>query len=139
MNEYVEKMDIEQSLTNIKNAIDVVPRNGVVLIYGQQQQALKLYNALEKTGCLDNRTHILVGDQQNCQQDVVFKYSTEHPINDVEVCTSAYVFLPRTKEKYDRVMDQFFHTIPLPNIPIVTGREVYALDYTNLTSKVFLL
>lgn len=134
-----ERMDIEQAVNNIRNAVDVVQVNGLVLIHANEQEATKLYGLLQKVGCLEGRTHILTRDNQECQQNVIFKHSTHHINDDIERCNSAYVILPRTRANHNLVMEQFFHTIPLPNVPVVTGREVYALDYINRTCKVFLI
>lgn len=132
-------MDIEQAVNNIRNAVDVVQSNGTVLIHAEEQQARKIYNTLVKLGCLENRTHVLTREGQQCQENVIFKHSTHHINDDVETCTAAYVVMPRTRANYDNVMGQFFHNIPMPNVPVLTNREVYALDYINRTCKVFLL
>lgn len=133
-------MDIEQSLRDIRDAVNVVHNNGMVLIYGSEDKSRKLYELLCKLGCLEGRTHVLQDrDAQQCEYNVVFKHSMHHNNVDVEKCTSAYVILPRTADNHEQVMRQFFHAIPLPNIVVPTGREVYALDYTNRTCKVFLM
>ncbi len=132
-------MDIVQEVNNIKNVMNIVSSNGTVLIYGNEQQARRLYDMLVNLGCLQGKTHVLIGDQQDCQQDVIFKYSRQHTDHDVETCIGAYVILPRTGNNNDIVMRQFFHSIPLPNVPLRTGREVYALDYSNRSCRLFLL
>lgn len=134
-------MDIQLTLDQIKNGMNLPSGNGIILIHGNEEQARKIYNILRTIGCLDGLTHSLEGDDDKRPKthDVLFRYSTHHIDDDVETCIGAYIILPRTLDNYNRVIGQFFNTIPLPNVLHPTGREVYALDYTTKTSKIFLL